>query len=284
MRAVLITGATGNVGGELIKIFERERLQVLAAVSNLEKAPRKMPANVEMRRMDFKDIETYGHALRSVHKVFLMLPPGLGDLNHTIFPFISACRSSHVEQIVLLSLQGADKAEYLPHRKIEREILRQGVPYTFLRPSYFNQNFLTTHRDEVKRESRIFIPAGAGKTAFVDTRDVAEVAFKALINDSHLGKAYELTGNERLNYFEVAEIFSKVLGRRISYVKPSLPSFVLDNWRRDSNLRRTIVMAAIYTAARFGRAAHLTTDLQNLLQRPPISFRQFVEDYKNIWL
>ena len=284
MNGVLITGATGNVGGDLVKIFRRERLQVLAAVANPEKARQKLPANVELRHFDFKDDETYSPALRGVRKVFLMLPPGLGDLNCTVFPFISACRTSSIEQIVLLSLQGAEKAEYLPHRKIEREILRQGVPYTFLRPSYFNQNFSTTHRDEVKRESRIFIPAGAGKTAFVDTRDIAEVAFKSILNGSHLGKAYELTGSEVLDYSEVAEIFSEVLGREIRYVNPSLPFFVLKNWQVGNNLRRTIVMAAIYTAARLGRAAHLTSDLQSLLQRPPISFRQYVEDYKTIWL
>ena len=283
MSKVLITGANGNVGGDLVKVFERERLQVLAAVSNLEETRLKMPANAELRQFDFKDSQTFGPALRGVRKVFLMLPPGLGNLNGTIFPFISACASSRVEQIVLLSLQGAEKAEYLPHRKIEREILRQGVPYTFLRPSYFNQNFLTTHREEVKRESRIFIPAGAGKTAFVDTRDVAEVAFKSFFNGSHLGKAYELTGTERLDYFQVAEIFSKVLGRKICYVNPSLPSFVLENWRRGNNWGRTVVMAAIYTSARLGRAAHLAADLQNLLQRPSISFRQFVEDYKKSW-
>lgn len=284
MSEVLITGATGNVGGDLVKIFEREQLPVVTAVSNTEKAREKMPANAELRRFDFKDIKTYGDVLRGVRKVFLMLPPGLGDLKNTIFPFVAACRISRVEQIVLLSVQGAENAGYLPHRKIEREILRQGVPYTFLRPSYFNQNFLTAHRDEVKGESRIFIPAGRGKTAFVDTRDIAEVAFKSFFDRSHVSKAYELTGSETLDYFEVAEIFSEVLGRKISYYNPSLPVFVLEKLRRGNDFGQTIVMAGIYTFARLGRAAHLTAELQNLLQRPPISFRQFVEDHKNVWL
>lgn len=213
-----------------------------------------------------------------------MLPPGLGDLKNTIFPFVAACRISRVEQIVLLSVQGAENAAYLPHRQIEREILRQKVPYTFLRPGYFNQNFLTAHREEVKRESRIFIPAGRGKTAFVDTRDVAEVAFKSFFDESHLNKSYELTGSEALDYYAVAEIFSQVLAGKIRYENPSLLAFVWEKLCGGNNLGQTIVMAGIYTSARFGRAAHLTGDLRNILQRPPISFRQFVEDYKSVWL
>lgn len=70
MSEILITGATGNVGGDLAKIFERERLPVVAAVSNPEKARSKLPANAELRRFDFKDIKTYGDVLNAFPKFF----------------------------------------------------------------------------------------------------------------------------------------------------------------------------------------------------------------------
>jgi uncharacterized protein YbjT (DUF2867 family) len=266
MSEILITGATA-----------------VAAVTTPDEARKKLPANIEVREFDFKNIKTYGEALRGISKVFLMLPPGLGDLQNTIFPFIAACRIKRVEQIVLLSLQGAENAAYLPHRQIEKEIERNYIPYTFLRPSYFNQNFLTTHRDEVKNENRIFIPAGTGKTSFVDTRDIAEVAYLAFNSDAHLNQAYELTGREALSYYDVAQIFTEVLGKLVRYTNPSLPEFVWESWQQQKNLTFVMVMAGIYTSAKLGRAANVTGDLAKLLGREPVSFRRFVQDYADVW-
>lgn len=283
MSEILITGATGNVGGDLVKVFARENRAAVAAVTNSAKVLEKLPPNIEARELDFKNIKTFGGALRGIRKVFLMLPPGLGDLQNTIFPFIAACRISRVEQIVLLSIQGAENAAYLPHRKIEKEILRNQIPYTFLRPSYFNQNFLTTHRDEVKLNGEIFIPAGSGKTSFVDTRDVAEIAFLAFQSEKHLNQAYELTGSEALTYFDAAQIFTEVLGKTVRYANPSLAQFVYQSWQKRKNLTFVLVMAGIYTSARLGRAAGITDELPQILGRPQIIFRKFVEDYADVW-
>lgn len=283
MSRILITGATGTVGSDLIKIFARENLSVCAAMTKPEKSADFFPNNVESRRLDFRDVSTFGAALAGISKVFLMLPPGLSDLANTIFPFISACRIGRVEQIVLLSILGAENAGYLPHRKIEKEILRQQIAYTFLRPSYFNQNFLTAHLDEIRRDREIFIPAGNGKTSFIDTRDIAETAFKTLFDDSHLNRAYELTGAEALSFDEAAAIFTEVLGETVRYTNPSLLYFVWRNWEKRKNLTFALVMAAIYTSTRFGRAAAVTEDLPRLLDRPPISFKSFVRDYAAVW-
>lgn len=284
MNEILITGATGNVGGEIVKVFARENRLVVATVSDLAKTRGRFPESIELRELDFKKAETFQTALRNIRQVFLMLPPGLGSVRQTIFPFIKSCQNARVEQIVLLSVQGAERAAILPHRKVEREILRLQIPHTFLRPSYFNQNFLVTHRDEIKFRNEIFVPAGRGRTSFVDVRDVAEVAFKAFFDSHYLNKEYELTGTEALNYYEIADIFSGVLGKQVKYTNPSLIRFIWRGWRERRNLPFVLIMAMLYTSARFGRAAHLTNDLEVLLARLPISFEQFVADYAETWI
>ena len=284
MGKILITGATGNVGGELVKICSRENVEVVAAVSDLAKSSSQFPSGIEPREFDFTRPETYAGAMRDVSKVFLMRPPAISNVRRDIFPFLEYCRRERVEQIVFLSLLGAEKLSFTPHRKIELEILRLDVPYTFLRPSFFMQNLATTHRDEIKNENEIFVPAGKGKTSFVDVRDVAFAAFTSLSGAQHLNKSYELTGSEALSYFEVAEILSDVLKKPIAYRNPSLLSFIWRSWQKHKNLSFVLVMAIIYTTARFGQAGLITERLPKLLGRNPISFRQFAEDYKDCWI
>ena len=285
MSGILITGATGNVGGELIKIFSREAVGgAVAAVSNAAKNANRFPADIERREFDFTRPETFAAAMRGVNKVFLMRPPAISNVRRDIFPFLSFCRRANVSQIVLLSLLGAEKLWFTPHRKIELEILRLGLPYTFLRSGFFMQNLSTANRDEIKDKNEIFVPAGNGKTSFVDVRDVAEVAFLSLFGAEHLGKAYELTGNKALTYYEVAETLSKTLGENITYRNPSLVYFIWRSWQKHRNFSFAVITAIIYTTARLGRAGLITEDLEKILRRPPMSFQKFAKDYKECWL
>ena len=284
MGKILITGATGNVGGEIVKICARENVEAAAAVSDLAKSAGRFASGIKPREFDFTRPETFAGAMRDVSKVFLLRPPAISKARRDIFPFLEYCRRARVEQIVFLSLLGAEKLSFTPHRRIELEILRLDIPYTFLRPSFFMQNLATTHRDEIKNNGEIFVPAGKGETSFVDVRDIAEAAFTSLSGAQHLNKSYELTGGEALSYFEVAEILSDVLKKPIAYRNPSLLSFIWRNWRRHKNLSFVLVMAIIYTTARFGQAGSMTEELPKLLGRKPISFRQFAEDYKDCWI
>ena len=283
MSKILITGATGNVGRELVKICARENVEAVAAVSDFAKSAGRFPANTEPREFDFTRPDTFAKAMRDVSKVFLMRPPAVSNVRRDTFPFLEYCCRERVEQIVFLSLLGAEKLFFTPHRKIELEILRLDVPYTFLRPSFFMQNLATTHRDEIKNQSEILVPAGKGKTSFVDARDVAFAAFQSLSGARCLNKSYELTGSEALSYFKVAEILSDVLNKPIVYRNPSLLSFIWRNWRKHKNLSFVLVMAIIYSTARFGRAGLISEDLPKLLKRKLISFQQFAEDYKYCW-
>ncbi len=283
MADILITGATGSVGGELAKIFSRENLPVVAAVSN-PKIIGDFPRNVETRWFDITQAKTFAVALRDIRKIFLLRPPAVSNVRRDIFPFLKFCKNAEIEQIVLLSILGAQNAAYLPHRKIELEIQRLEIPYTFLRPSYFMQNFSTVHREEIKNRNEIYVPAGSGKTSFVDVRDVAEVAFKAFFDARMTNQSYELTGSKSLTYARAAEIFTKILQKPIRYVNPSVPAFFWRKFGEKRSLMLALVMSAIYTTARLGKAGRVTQEITQLLGREPISLEQFVEDYAVVWL
>jgi len=280
---ILVTGATGNVGGPLARLLHEQGQPVRAAVSSPKSVARLPDPAIPWAVLDMNDPQTYPAAFAGVERLFLLRPPQISDVDRSIKPVIDYATANGVRHIVFLSLLGAEKNKVVPHAEIEALLQAGPVPYTLLRAGFFMQNLSTTHRLDIVEYSDVFVPAGKGKTAFVDTRDLAAVAALALTQAGHENKAYPLTGCETLDYYEVAAILSDVLYRPITYSNPSLLRFARRMKERGEAWPYIAVMAAIYTTTRFGMAAAVHPDLETLLGRPPIRFRQFAEDEAAVW-
>ena len=282
MGAILVTGATGNVGAEVVRLLRECGQPVRAAVRDRSRA--RFGDGVEVALFDFAHIETFSAALSGVDRLFLVRPPDITDVARYFDPFFAVARAAGVRHVVFLSLLGAEQISIVPHRRIEERLEASELDWTFLRASFFMQNLSTTHRDEIRERDVIAVPAGRGKTSFIDVRDIAAVAVEALTTPGHAGRAYPLTGGEALDYAEVAHILSAVLGRPITYTNPSIPAFLLDTRRRNMPLAFALVMLGIYATARFGKAGLVTDDTARLLGRPPITMRQFAVDNRECWV
>lgn len=284
---ILITGASGNVGletlRELMQRPDKTSRTVIAGVRH-PTSDRMAVQPDEFVLLDFANPATFAPALTGIDRVLLVRPPQLADVSKYFAPFVQAMQQAGTKQVVFLSLQGVESNTVTPHHKIEKLIFDAGIPYTMLRPSFFMQNLSTTHRDEIRDRSQIFVPAGKGRTSFVDVRDIGAVAALALTDPKHLNQKYELTGSEALTYGEVAQILTDVLGRRITYKNPSIIRFIWQKWQREHNpLGFVLIMTALYTVAKLGKAADLTDTTERLLGRKPLTFRQFAEDFKGVW-
>ncbi|WP_460983918.1 SDR family oxidoreductase [Spirosoma fluminis] len=288
---ILITGGSGTVGREtireLIRHSNQRSFEVVAAVRTPTGG--KQHSDVQPDSfvyLDFTDTNTFAPAVQGVDRVLLIRPPQLADADTIFKPFIEALRQAGVRQVVFLSLQGVESNPVTPHHKIEKLIVEAGLTFTFLRPSFFMQNLITTHRDEIRLRNELFIPAGDGRTSFVDVRDIGAVATLILRSpiSEHANKSYELTGSEALTYGEVAAVLSKVLGRTITYRNPSILQFVWCKWQRERvPLGFVLVMVALYTVSKLGKAARLTDEAERLLRRRPTTFQQFTHDYRTVW-
>jgi uncharacterized protein YbjT (DUF2867 family) len=277
---ILITGATGNVGQPTVEALVESGEAVRAAVRD-ENDAKRLPDGVEPIVFDFTDPSSWAAAYDGVDRMFLMRPPPISNIERDMLPSLEAAQKAGVEHVVLLSLLGAEKNPVVPHRKLEDWLVPSHMSYTFLRPSFFMQNLSTTHLEDIRDHDEIFVPAGDGKTSFIDARDIGEVAAMALADpDAHRDIAYPLTGSEALSYGQVAEIFTEVLGRRITYPKPGAIRFAWRMKKRGTPLPFVGVMTALYTVCRLGKADTVTEDLERLLGRPPISMRQFVADHR----
>jgi uncharacterized protein YbjT (DUF2867 family) len=303
---ILVTGATGNVGTEVVRLLTDLDYPVTAAVRNPIEASSNLGSNVRCVSFDFTNPQTFADAFAGINKLFLVRPPAISEIGK-ITPALNTAKRSGVEEIVFLSIIGADKNRIVPHYAIlqrrgyanERAIENLNIPAVFLRCSFFIQNLNTTHREDIRLRQRLFMPAGNGKTSFIDIRDIAAVAVKILTesperpkeelssNRAYVGVASRnenLTGAVALTYSEVATIFTTVLNRPIQYTNPSIPIFIWQMVRQGFPLQFVLIMVGIYTTARFGLADLVTSDVQQLLGRSPISIGKYIEDYRQSWL
>ncbi len=280
-QTTLVTGATGNVGAALIEQLCGRDVRVVAAVRDVARARQRLGLGIEYRPFDFLRPETYS-AFAGVDRLFLVRPPEIADVRGVIAPAIEAARHAGVQHVVFLSLLGVERNPIVPHYRIEKALRESGMSWTFLRASYFMQNLDTIHREDVRR-GEIVVPAGVGKTSFIDVRDVAAVGALALTEDGHENRGYPLTGARALNYFEVARQFTAVLGRPIAYRNPSPLTYVRHMRGQDHHWAFALLTLALYTTARLGLAAAVTDDVARLLGRPPTSLRRYIEDYQQAW-
>ena len=272
MSAVLVTGSTGNVGSEVVAQLLKRGEQIRAAVTPGRGG--RFDAPVTEVELDFEDASTFAGALAGVSRVFLMRPPRMSDPKQ-MHPFIDAMTAAGIEQVAFLSVQGAGSNPFVPHHGIEQYLKRSGLSWTFLRPSFFMQNLSTTHRADICERDEVFVPAGRGKTNFIDVADIAEAIAVVLTTPGHLGRAYELTGSEALTYEQVASALSQVSGRQITYPRPSGKEFKTRMKAAGHDEEFVSVMASIYLIAKLGMAAGTTDELEGLIGRKPTTLAQW---------
>ena len=284
MTKVLITGATGNVGTEVLKSLQNidHTLDIHAGVRNLNEDRIKLPDyKVKFSLFDFTDFKTYNTALDGCDILFLLRPPQISDVEKYFKPIIDTCTDKGVKHIVFLSVQGVEKSKLIPHHKIEKLIDESKIPYTFLRPAYFMQNFTTTLHNDLVNKKRIYLPAGNAKFTLVDVSDIGAVSAIILTNISeHINKSYELTCKEKLTFSEMARIMSAVLGTNIQYISPNLISFFLTKRKEKTPSTFIFVMIMLHYFPRFQKEPNITNWLEKITNKQPTTFEQFINANK----
>lgn len=284
MTTVLVTGALGNVGREVMSDLVDAGAAVRAADLDAAAVHDRFGDAVEAVPLDFTDPATWS-AFADVDVMFLLRPPQLSNIRRDMVPALEAARAAGVGHVVLLSLQGAERNKVVPHAKLEQWLRDSGLAWTFVRPSFFMENLSTTHRTDVAECGELLVPAGHGRTAFVAASDVAAVATAALLEPAaHRNRAWTPTGPDALTYDEVAQTLSDVLGRRITYGAPGILRYARHaHGTLGMPWPMVAVTTGIYTVARLGKAAGLTDDVRTVTGRAPMSFAEWAGEHAAAW-
>jgi uncharacterized protein YbjT (DUF2867 family) len=213
---ILITGATGQIGKELIPLL-LETGQPLRVFVRDEKKVDHLDPKMERVPGDLNNPGSLLAAMQLVEKVFLITFETQQDIN-----VIEAAKRAGVQQIVKLSTLEATKHKITVgkwHYEREELIRGSGLDWTFLRPGMFMSNSIEWWADSIKGQACVFFPGGKkGRVAPIDPRDVARVAALALTQSGHSKQAYELTVSELFTIGEMVQMIANVLGKPVQYV------------------------------------------------------------------
>lgn len=276
---ILITGASGNVGKEVLNQIAQTGARIRAAYQSPAKAG--APSGVEIAIVDFNKPDTLKAALKGVDRVFLVGPP-TAQLPALERKAVDVFAGAGIRQLVKLSAMGGRGATFTrQHAESEDYILASGIPYTFLRPNGFMQNFINYNGQTINTQNAFYGSEADGRVSHIDIRDIGAVAVRVLTEDGHLGKAYTMTGPQALTNTEIAQKISAAAGREIRFVnlppadlKRALLSAGLPEWNADA----LVDLQRLY---REGKAAAITHDVEQIVGRKPIAFEQFLEDHRD---
>jgi uncharacterized protein YbjT (DUF2867 family) len=278
---ILVTGAGGTVGSEVLKQLREQGAKVRAAFNNPEKAERARKQGIETAVIDFADRASIAKALQGVDKVFLLGPtvPNQSQLENNV---VEEAKKAGVKHIVKLSVLGAPDEKFKLakwHRAVEKNIESSGLPYTFLRCNEFMQNTINYYLPTIKSDGAFYLPTKDSKNSAVDVRDIAAVAVKALTASGHENKTYDLTGPEALSHEQVAQKLSSAAGKQIKYVdippaayKEGAVAAGFPDWYVDLLLD----LYAFYVA---GGAQRVSKDVESVTGRRARSFDEFARDH-----
>ncbi|HSM83845.1 MAG TPA: hypothetical protein VLS96_19300 [Nodosilinea sp.] len=157
--------------------------------------------------------------------------------------------------------------------------------WTILRPGFFAQNLGDAYRDDIRRCDRIYVPAGEGRVAFIDARDIAAVAVAALLHPAdHSGQSYTLTGPAAITFEQVAALLTAELGRPIGYKAASLLGYARHLRRQGLPWMQILVQTILHRGLRGGEAEAVTDTVPELLGRPALTMAEYVHDHRDLWL
>ncbi len=286
---IAVVGATGNTGRAVVKELRQLGQNPICVVRNPDKAREVLGADVKTAVADVNDRAALEKALQGADTVFMVIGhgPQLAEQQNNV---IDAALQAGVKYLVRLSAGPAVAAPDSPtmvgraHHAIDERMRNAKIGWVILRPGLFMQNVLGQAAG-IKNDSKIVMPYPADfPLALIDVRDTGAVAARILLDPApHAGKTYEFTG-ATTNYGDFAEVFSQVLGRKITYVavtveqnEQAMKARGMPDW----------LIAHLVGIARIGNAGGFsgenTKPIHDIVKRAPVTTRQFVEDFKALF-
>lgn len=281
MTPILVTGASGTVGSEVVRRLRDAGAPVRAFVRDAGRAAAAFGAGVDIVAGDFGDPATIDAALKGVDRVFLACPNHPRQVEYETNVIDAGARAG-IGRLVKLSAHGATAGSPLEfwdwQGRIEDHLDGAGMPAVVLRPNFYMSNLLAS-ADAVRGAGRLFLPAAGARVAMVDPRDVAAAAVGALCGSGDTGRRYVLTGPSPVTFDEVAVALGTAAGHDVAFIDvpddaargamavAGVPAFIAENLIR------------LFGLLREGAQQATTDGVRTLAGRPPTAIAVFASDH-----
>lgn len=266
---ILLLGGTGKVSSRIAPLLSQNKYTtLLASRSGTCKAA--LP-HVQGVKFDWFDESTWSTVFTNhptIRSIFIIAPP-IMDCVPLMKSFIDFSLSHGAKRLVLLSASVADVADGPAMGQVADYVKALGIEYAILKPTWFMENFSELQHLPTIRDKDIIVTAtGEGRLPFVSAEDIAEVGYRALTDERSHDCDHLILGPELFSYDEVAELFTKVLGRKITHVKiteeqaaAAMKQFMPADYAK--------MLAALDTAIKEGKENRLNDTVLKVTGRPP---------------
>lgn len=283
---ILITGASGNTGLPVVERLAQMNVPFRAMIHSPGKEQLVKKGSAEVVVGDFHDAASLELALEGIDRVYLLSPPSQDQFKQQT-SFVDIAKKKGVKHIVKLSALGTSLDSPVgllrAHAQIEEYIKKSGIAYTFLRPHFFMENLLM-NTATVRKDGTIYSPLGEARISAISVQDIGAVVAAILTSNGHAGKVYTLTGPTAVTYAEIAATLEKVIARPVHYVpvpyeaaQQGMVSSGMPEWFAEDLIRLMKTWAE-------GKGSMVTPDVEKIINRKPLSLREFFERYKDLFI
>ncbi|MCY9851925.1 SDR family oxidoreductase [Vibrio mediterranei] len=281
---ILVLGATGNTGSEVVRQLKEVGASFGVMARNLDAAT-KLDLNPDQVRVsNYDDVDTLTEAMKGIKKIYVAMPANPNN-QQWMKNTVAAAKAAGVELIVKLSGMGAKAnagSEIIRTHVVTDDIVKaSGIAYTIVQPNSFFQN-LYGSLGTINAMGQFFLPIAQAKQSVIDIRDVAAVVVAALTQPGHENQTYLISGPEALTFAEQAEILTQVSGKQIDYVavpqeaaEAAMKEAGMDDWSAEK-------LAEIMAWFGEGHYAEVTTTVEQVTGKKPRTFRAFAEEFASV--
>jgi uncharacterized protein YbjT (DUF2867 family) len=282
---ILVTGATGNAGSQVVRALVERGHQVRAFVRDPRQAQRLFGDAVELSIGDFANQQSVNAALEGVQDLVLSCAddPRRVEWEKGVIDVAAAAEVGRIVKLSSIAAEpGAPVAFWDWHGQVEQHLRRSRVPSVVLRSSFYMSNVVAAAA-QVARDGRLYAPARDARIAMIDPRDVGAAAAAVVTTAGHDGRTYELTGPDAITYAQLAAELSAAIGREIRFVD------VPDEDAKDQMIRAGVAeftagqIVRLFAMLRAGVAEQVTATVESLTGRPPRDFASFVSDHADLF-
>ena len=270
-KEILVLGATGKTGRKVVEDLEQRGYPV------------RKGSRSENPSFDWHNPENWPELLQGIHSIYVTYQPDLAvpGASDAIRHLMDVASKKNVKKVVILSGKGEVEAQ-----KCEQIVANSGLDYTLVRASWFMQNFSESFLLDPIIAGEIALPQANAKVPYVHTSDIAEVVVQSLVDDSHNGKTYELTGPQAMTFSEVIAKIATATGRDLQFIPISLEEYAQGMKAAGIPDDYAWLINYLFREVLGSKGSDLiSTDIEKVLGKDPRSFEQYIEEtlMQGVW-
>lgn len=287
MKQILITGATGQLGKEVINALlkKTDSRTISALVRDTAKAGDLKAKGIDIRVGSYDDVASLVKAFKGMDTIYFVSSSEIANRSQQHENVVKAAKEAQVKHVVYTSFQRRNETASSPiaavsagHLAAEEALKKSGLTYTILKHGLYMDMLPVFLGEKILESGQIYQPAGEGKTAYILRKDLAEAGAEILSTEGHENKIYEAYAGQTYSYPEIAKILEGISGKAISYVSPAMDDYIKTMTGAGVPMEYAGMFAGFGEAIRQGEFADTSNFMETILGRKPVTPEEYLKD------